>query len=200
MAAAMRRDEVEELYFITPMENLPSIMRHGILCHKKAAKVLHRSIAMNEIQKKRAQVAVPSGRPLHEYANLYFCARNPMMFVRKHDHLSLCVLRVHESVLDIDGAVVTDSDASSDHRLFRAAPGGVKVVDKDLTFADDWTDSDTIQYWRKKAAKCAEVLVPERVPREYIIGAYVSCEATRTTFDEYNTGLTATINAKMFFR
>src|SRR5437773_6094916 len=123
-----------------------------------------------------------------------------MMFVRKHQHQTISVLRVDETVLDIDGAVVTDSNASSEFRVFRAAPGGVKVVDKDLTFADDWTDSDTIQYWRKKAAKCAEVLVPDRVPPEYITGAYVSCEAARATFNGYNTGLVAAINAQVFFR
>jgi hypothetical protein len=198
--AAMKRDEIEELLYITPMENLPSMMKHGILCHNKAKTVPHQSVAMDEIQDKRRKVTVPGGRPLHDYANLYFCARNPMMYKRKGKHLTLCVLRVDECVLDIEGAAVTDSNASSDHRVFRAAPGGVKVVDKDLTFAEWWTDPDEIQQWRKSAAKCAEVLVPSRVPPRYIIGAYVSCEAARQTFTAYNTGLTATINAKMFFR
>jgi hypothetical protein len=196
----MKRDEVEELLYIAPMKNLPSIMTYGILCHNKAKKVPHESVAMDEIQDKRRHVTVPGGAPLHDYANLYFCARNPMMYKRKAKHLSLCVLRVDETALDIDDAVVTDSNAASDHCAFRAAPGGVKVVDKDLTFAEWWTDPDEIQQWRKSAAKCAEILVPYRVPRKYITGAYVSCQAARQTFNGYNTGLTATINAKMFFR
>ena len=123
-----------------------------------------------------------------------------MMLVRHHEHLRICVLRVKPTVLDIDGTVVSDSNASSAYVSFRAAPGGVRIVDKDMTFADDWRDSDKIQFWRKQAAKCAEVLVPDDVPPKYIFGAYVSCEEARKTFDGYKTGLTATINAKMFFQ
>ena len=50
----MRRDELEELHYITPLENLPSIMKHGILSHRQAEKISHKSVAMTEIQKRRA--------------------------------------------------------------------------------------------------------------------------------------------------
>ena len=64
----------------------------------------HVSIAMPEVQAIRAAVRVPDGsklgRPLHTYANLYFDARNPMMYVRKHEHESTCVLCVDPAVLD----------------------------------------------------------------------------------------------------
>src|SRR5437867_9209452 len=146
------------------MENLPSIMEHGILSHRQAEKVSHKSVAMTEIQKRRAAVVVPGGRPLHEYANLYICARNPMMFMRKSQHLTLCVLSVTPDVLDLPGVIITDGNASSDYISFRAAPDGLKIVDRSMTFADDWTDPDYIQFLRKKTAKCAEVLVPDAVP------------------------------------
>lgn len=118
----MRRDELDELHYITPIENLPSIMTHGVLSHRKAAAVTHRSVAMTHIQQRRAAVVVPGGRRLHEYVNLYICARNPMMFVRKRQHRILCVLRIESAVLDLPGVVVTDGNASSVHVLFRAAP------------------------------------------------------------------------------
>jgi hypothetical protein len=196
----VRRDELDELHYITPIENLPSIMQHGILSHRKAASLAHRSVAMTEIQKRRAAVVVPGGRRLHEYANLYVCARNPMMFIRRGRHRTLCVLRIKPSLLDLAGVVVTDGNASSVHVSFRAAPDGLKIVDREMTFADNWRDTDEIQYWRKKTAKCAEVLVPDTMPQKLIVGAYVSCEEARQNFDDLGFGIPTEINAKMFFR
>jgi len=199
-AWVVTRDELEELHYITPIENLPSIMEHGVLSHRHAAAMAHRSVAMTEIQKRRAAVVVPGGRPLHEYANLYISARNPMMFMRKGQHRTLCVLRIQPEVLDLPGVVVTDGNASSVHVSFRAAPDGLKVVDKEITFADDWRDPDKIQYWRKKTAKCAEVLVPDRVPPIFIVGAYVSCDEAKQNLNNLGLGIPTEINAKMFFR
>ena len=48
----MRLDELTELYYITSIQNIPSILKRGILCFEKAEKIDHHSIAMNEIQEK----------------------------------------------------------------------------------------------------------------------------------------------------
>ncbi|MGB9498083.1 MAG: DUF4433 domain-containing protein, partial [Dissulfuribacterales bacterium] len=171
----MERHELTELHYITPIANVPLILRLGILSHNRAKRVPHESVAMNEIQDRRARVTVPGGRKLHDYANLYICARNPMMYKRHAQHQSLCVLRITPNVINIAGAVITDGNASGDYVRFSAAPKGLAIVDRDWTFADDWRDPDQIQYFRKKAAKCAEVLVPDKVKPDYIAGVYVSC-------------------------
>lgn len=172
----MRRDELAELHYITPIENLESICTHGILSHARAAQLAHRSVAMETIQDIRATKVVPQGRRLHEYANLYFHARNPMMWVRMDLHEQLCVVRVSPDVLEIEGTVITDQNASSKYVRFAPAPGGLAIVDIERTFAKDWTHPDTITYWRQKSMKCAEVLVPDRVPPELLTGVY--CRAT----------------------
>jgi len=98
----MKRDELQELHFITPIENVPSILELGILSHHRATQLQHRSIAMREIQDRRTSVVVPgAGRKLHEYANLYLCGRNPMLYKRRHD--AICVLAVSTDVLDLPG-------------------------------------------------------------------------------------------------
>jgi hypothetical protein len=76
----MKRQKIKELHYITHIDNMLSIWKHGILCHKLAYRLKHISVSMEEVQKKRANKKVPGGKPLHEYANLYFCARNPMLF------------------------------------------------------------------------------------------------------------------------
>lgn len=198
--AGMKREELSELHYITPMTNVASILRLGILSHRRAAKLPHESVAMDEIQDRRARVVVPGGRPLHAYVNLYLCARNPMLYKRKDLHPDLCVLSVRTEVLDLAGVVITDANASSNYRRFAAAPGGLSIVDREATFAESWTDTtNPIVRWRKTSAKCAEVLVPDRVAPEFIAGAYVSCEQALKRFDGIGVGIAGTVSPHMFF-
>ena len=68
-----------------PLENIPSVIKVGILSHAKAAKLSHHSVALQRVQDLRDKVKVPGGLMLHQYANLYFHARNPMMYKRKEE-------------------------------------------------------------------------------------------------------------------
>ena len=110
----MKREELMELHFITSIANLPTLLKYGIQSHHRAEVGRKKgllqpvSVAMQEIQDIRANKSVPGQRLLHTYANLYFCARNPMLFKRKEQHLDICVLRVHTDVLDSAGAIITD--------------------------------------------------------------------------------------------
>jgi len=192
----VRRDRLTELHYITPIANVASVLQRGILSHVRAKKVGHASVAAQVIQNRRQGVVVPNGRPLHEYANLYIYARNPMLFLGKGQHETLCVLRVSTDVLDLGGVVVTSGNASSGYIRF----GGVEVVDEALTFAEYWTDTDDeIERWKKKRAKCAEVLVPDVVDPRYVVGAYVSGDVAMATFTATGVALTATIDSHLFF-
>jgi hypothetical protein len=196
----VRRDELDELHYIAPLSNVSSICRLGILSHRRAEKVAHESVAMQEIQDRRVRVMIPGGRRLHDYVNLYICARNPMLSKKRAQHNALCVLRISPSVLDLPGVVVTDGNASSDYVRFAAAPDGLRIVDRELTFAEYWTDSDRIQYYRKKSAKCAEVLVPDRVDPQFLIGAYVSCDESLIQLNSMGVSIVTTIDRYLFFR
>ena len=122
-----------------------------------------------------------------------------MLYKRQAQHGDLCVLRISPSVLDLKGVIVTDGNAASQYTRFAPAPGGLAIVDRDWTFAEFWTDADQIQRWRKTAAKCAEVLVPDRVDPRYLTGAYVSCNEAHAKFESLNTGLAASIDRHLFF-
>lgn len=197
----MNRDDLSELHYITPIANLASIMRHGILSNRRVANLQHESVAKAEVQDLRAKVHVPGGRALHEYANLYFCARNPMLYKRKGVHKSLCVLRIKTMVLDLSGVVITDQNAASGYRRFHPSPAGLSMIDRDLVFAEYWTHpGDLIAEWRHKSVKCAEVLVPDSVDPTYISGAYVSNAGSSEALAQQAPGLQVTINAPLFFR
>ncbi len=79
----MNRDEITKLYFIAPIANVPSILQHGILSNKLSGQIDHHSVAMPEIQERRKNKQIPGARPLHDYANLYFDAHNPMLSKRR---------------------------------------------------------------------------------------------------------------------
>ena len=174
----MTYDEVPELHFITPIANLPSILEHGIVSNKRAARLPNaESIARQDIQDEREKKQVPGGRPLHEYANLYFHARNPMMSLRRGRHAEICVVAVRKEVLTFADVIVTDQNAASDYAAFYPSPEGLRRLDRAMIYDRDWRHDDKRAYFRHKSVKCAETLVPDLVRPEAVRGVYVSCQA-----------------------
>lgn len=196
----MERCDLTELHFLTPIQNLPSIMANGILSHVRAAEIEHDSLADEDIQRRRNK-RVPQGRPLHEYANLYVCGRGPMLFKRLSFRHESCVLRVSPSVLDVSGVIITDKNAAGDYVRFAPAPGGLEIVDRELTFAKYWTDDDIREYFIKKAAKSAEVLVPDAVDVRFINGAYVCSQKVKQKILRMGLSppLDVSVNRNLFF-
>jgi hypothetical protein len=176
-------------------------MARGVLSHSRAREIEHVTVAMPEIQERREGKRVPGGRPLHEYANLYVCARNPMMYKRKEAHHQLCVLRVSTAVLDLGEVIIADRNASSAYARFGAAPGALDMLQHGVIFAEYWTHpDDSIEQMRYKSFKCAEVLVPDRVDPVHIVGAYVSCEESRLRLAQEAPRLPVIINRHLFFQ
>lgn len=192
-------NRLTELHSIMPLVNIPSVMKHGILSHEQAAKLPHDSVALSAVQERRDIKRVPGGLKLHQYANLYLCARNPMLYLRKNDAASLCVLRLDKHVLTLPHVVLADRNASSDYVRFLKSPEGLRELDFDTIFATYWTSDDPLEQWRRKSIKCAEVLVPHRVPTEWITGAYVLDAATESKLRQTGFTQTITLNRNLFF-
>lgn len=161
------------LYNIQPMENIPSVIQNGILSHDLAKKINHRNISMDEVQDIRENLRIPNGSSLHSYANVYFDARNPMMYKRQELAESLCVLAISPQILDIQGTVVSDGNAASQYTRFYTANDGIGQLRFDIIYSKWWTDMDIVAQFNKKRIKCAEVLVPDRIPYDYILEAIV---------------------------
>jgi len=191
--------KLAEFQNITPLVNIPSILRHGILSHAQASKLQHHSVALQEVQDKRDQKQIPGGLALHEYANVYFHARNPMMSRRRNEARALCVLRVSTEILKIPGTVITDQNAVSKYVKF-SAPDRLKFVDLDYVFAANWKHpDDQIEEWRHSSAKCAEALIPKRIPPDYLLGAYVVNGAARAELEALGFALPIEIHTDLFF-
>jgi ssDNA thymidine ADP-ribosyltransferase, DarT len=191
-------NRVTELQCIMPIGNIPSVLARGILSHETAAKLEHRSVAMPAMQDRRDVKTVPGGLRLHQYANLYFHARNPMLSVRRHE--DVCVLRVSTAVLEIQGTVITDQNAASNYVRFYA-PAQSNLLDFNDIYARDWRHPDNqIREWQHKSSKCVEVLVPQRVQANLLIGAYAVDDAARSRLNQMGFTLPVSIDADLFFR
>ena len=177
----MRRDDLKGLWSIQPIENLASIAELGILCHNEAARLPHADISMREVQDIRRTKRVPDARVptsewkvLHDYANLYVCPRNPMLYKRLDQKHELAVLRIDLVVLDMAGVVVTDGNAAAGSTRFDTPAVGIERIEREVTFAEWWTHEDPYEQAEHSRRMCAEVLVPERVLPEFINRVYVA--------------------------
>lgn len=154
----MNLEDFQELHYITPITNISLICSKGLLSHNRVKNIEHVSVAMKEIQARRARKSV------HLQAHL-------------------------------------DCNASSDYARFYPSPSGLAYVDRELVFSESWKHpEDQIREWKHKSAKCAEVMVPDRVNTRYIMGAYVSCLEAKNIVESLAKPLDVLINSYMFFR
>lgn len=191
---------VTELHCIMPMVNVASVLTHGLLSYERAAKLPHHSVALLPVQERRDYKQVPGGLKLHQYANLYFHARNPMLSKRLPEVNELCVLRVSTKVLELPGAVITDQNAASDYVRFYA-PKQWQLLDWDAIFAMDWRHPDDQKaYWRHKSRKCAEALIPQQIEPRFITGVYVVDAAAAVRLSGFGCTLPIVVDPVLFFR
>lgn len=184
-----------------PIENIPSVLKHGILCHILAEALPHKSIAMKSAQEKRSEILLPDKRPLHEFANVYFHARNPMMYLRRSHAVSLCVLQVSPKILMIEGCWVSDGNAASRKyvRFYKPSEMDSKL-NYDMIFARRWTDCYTPFGSERKHAECAEVLVPDEITPDHITGAYVVDLIRQQMLADNGFNKPITVDPDLFFR
>lgn len=78
----MKYEQIKDLFYITHLDNLPSILKMGILSHARIeeAGIEFTPIYDEDIISIRKGKEVPGGESLWSFANLYFNPRNPMLY------------------------------------------------------------------------------------------------------------------------
>jgi hypothetical protein len=191
---------VTELHCIMPMANIASVLQLGILSYERAAKLPHHSVALQPVQERRDQKQVPGGLKLHHYANLYFHARNPMLYKRLGEAATLCVLQVSVDIFGLPGVVITDCNAASGYARY-LAPTQWQLLDFDDIYALDWRHpGDSPRYYQHRSRKCAEVLVPDRVESRFLRGACVMDAQAEQRLRGLGFGLPIRIDPVLFFK
>jgi len=184
----MNRNDIKELHFITYIRNLPSILKSGILSHNRSRNIPFCDISESGVQDRRAKKKILGTNK---------DAHNPMLSARRSQNDDICVLRIDKAILDIEGIIITDQNAAREC-WFKTVAEGLPLLNKEEIYATFWIDSDLIKQDRLKGIKCAEVLVPEIVYPDYIIGAYVANDTARSNLCKI-CNVDVIINNKMFF-
>jgi hypothetical protein len=197
----MDKTKIREFHYITHVDNLPSIAIHGILSHNLASGVAHKDLSSTQVQGKRQNKKIPGGNLLHDYANLYFDARNPMLFtlISNNSIDSICVLSIIPGILDLPNCIISDRNAASDYARFMDATQGCRIIDETKTFAKYWTSEDIFIEMELKSCKCAELLVPNRVDIGLIQYIYVANDSTKMKIPNINSNIPILVNMDLFF-
>lgn len=173
-----KKPEVKGLYYITHIENLSSILKTGILAHRRVleSKIPYTPIYDADIVSNREKKKVSEGKTLWDFANLYFQPRNPMLYrvLHEKDKADIVVIAVQPGVLSAHGTLVTTGNAaSSDSEILSSEEGQKRVYqDWNVVSSEWWNSLDGSK--RKIMAEC---LVPDRIPPENIHSVYVAAQS-----------------------
>jgi len=94
---------------------------------------------------------------------------------------------------------VSDQNAASGYARFDPPARGIGLLDRNLVYAESWAIGDEVERWRRGSIVCAEVLVPDRVPPDYVAGAYVPSAPCRDRLAKLGPKCSTVINSRMFF-
>lgn len=161
----MRHSDIRALYYITHIDNLPSILVKGILSHERSKGVQSTTIYLKHLVNKRGNRYTSDGKNLWHYANLFFQPRNPMLYYVIHNEgaQNITVLRVSNAVLQRQGIFVTDGIASNKLTRIYSLSEGLETLQaqQEMLQSDLWTSwSDSDKVRRQLMAEC---LVPNQV-------------------------------------
>ena len=154
--------KINYLYHITHVDNLLSILKSGLLSHRRAhgGNLVIEDIADQEVINIRRWKRIPiTGRRLVDYVPLFFTPRNPMLYVRKELQDNIAILCLDSSLLFQKGVVFTDGNAASKDTDFFDDLRFISNLDWKCIRTDYWADFE--DGTRKRSA---EVLVPHSIP------------------------------------
>jgi O-acetyl-ADP-ribose deacetylase (regulator of RNase III) len=175
MAGAVSKTGIRELFYITHIDNLDSILKHGILSHEEieSRKLHYTPIYDAEIVSTRKKRKVPDGRSLWAFANLYFQPRNPMMYrvIAEKSPDNLVVVGVRKSIVGLSDGYITDGNAASQETNFYPMSEFKKLQGRIVkeTNKEFWNPVDGSK--RKIMAEC---LVSKYIPPTFIDEIYVA--------------------------
>ncbi len=171
----MKKLDIRELYYITHIDNLRSILLRGVFSHERVeAEGVHPThIYDADIVSRRNRIMTPDNKSLWSYANLYFQPRNAMMYrvVHEKDSRDLAVLGINKKVMYEEGIFITDGNAAHETTQFHAPTRGMEMLRKQWSIIrNDWWNRDD----GSKRKIMAECLIPGHIKPEFIQSVYVA--------------------------
>jgi hypothetical protein len=190
---------VDYLYHMTEISNLPNIFRYGLLSHNEAQEkgLTQRSIALQDVNQRRARKKPIYGIGLHNFIPMYFNPKNPMLFKRKDLQNNIVIIAIDRSAIYQDKSIFTDGNAASDSTAFYNDLADLEKLHWDCIQNDYWNS-----YPDGKRVKCSETLAYPKITIKHIRKIYCNNISTKNLVDEQspaNKGFQVELNSKFFF-
>ena len=160
--AAFRALQIGEVYYLTSLVNLDSILTAGILPQEEVVKrgLLHEDISEPSVQRRR------DAKGLHTVVPLYYARKTPMSYVRRDRNTDLCILVLTVAAVcqQAERLFFTDGNgASEDTHAYSDSEQLADNLPLEVIRAEFW------HHWPEgRRRRCAELLVYPRVPASTI--------------------------------
>ena len=161
---------VNYLYYLTHIDNVPSILANGILSYTRVERIPHLNIANQGVQYLRDRIIPGINRPLHDFVPLFFATHTPMQYKLVFGN------KYSKGELEPEDLVIIKLNAPEVFKLPKVIFTDGNAAAKMTTFYSDLSDLDKLdwhiihnkQCWSNyyKWKKSAEVLVYSKVPYE----------------------------------
>ncbi len=204
-----------EFYYITHVDNLPSIFAKGLLSNKRVNEtgLSYKKIANTEILKKRKE------KGLEDYVNLYINPRNAMMYQISRLGWNLAILAIKGEVLKhYPDIKISIGNAASDYSILidRSGISNIHLTKllSEVRKIKDWTsetqidisrffkDNRPYRFLSLKVFLQSEVLIRGMVDRKFFSCIYVPKDELKSHLKELvNSYNIPVINApELFFK
>ena len=114
----------DSVYYITHKDNLPSILKEGILSRElvESGNVQYTPIHDSQIVDRRRGKISPDGKSLSHYVNLFFQPRNPMLFrvLKERKNSTIVIIKLRQDLLQQPNVFLVDGNA--DHAASTITP------------------------------------------------------------------------------
>ena len=186
---------IRGLYYITHIDNIPSILNNGILSRGRIEieGMQPAQIHNPEVVDRRKRISTLDGKSLWCYANLFFQPRNPMMYriINCLGKQNLAVFSVAKTVLGEEGIFITDGNAANALTRCYSRSEGLEILqsERGILLNRSWVSWNHSSELRRKLM--AECLVPNQVnPRHlqrFIVADSVVADTLRNRLSSTNT-------------
>ncbi len=199
----MKITKITGLFYITHIDNIPSILRKGILSHERMLNenIPYTPIYNEQIVTNRRNIVAPDGRSLWNFANLYFQPRNPMLYRVLHEKQTneVAIIAMQPIILERPDIYVSNGSAA------HSASDILHAIEFKKEQRQIFRNTVNVEWWNdlngSKRKIMAECLVPDMVNPDLIQAIYVGNRNARERVEAGNPSLMLPIitEPNMFF-
>ncbi|MEI6333339.1 MAG: DUF4433 domain-containing protein [Methylococcaceae bacterium] len=171
LAIIEKSTRIATIDHMTHIDNLDSILEHGLLSHNNPHKKV--DISNQEVNSRRNKIEPIYNRNIHNYVPLYFNPRNAMLYRnQKMFGDSIIVLAFDKDLLLSENSIFTNGNAASDNTSYFNNINDLLQMDWNKIWSTSWNgleDSETIKW-----SMMAEVLIYKKLEITKLVTVYCS--------------------------